>query len=83
MTAHFGSERMRRVDDMRDAFAADVVGQPAHAAKPADARRQRLIGGRAGAAAIGIDGIDAGARDLRGEQARIGRSAQNEGANHV
>lgn len=83
ISAHLGSERMRRIDHMRDAFAANIIGQPAHAAKTADAGRQRLIGWRAGAAAIGVDGIDTRARDLRREQARIGSSAQNEGACRV
>ena len=82
IAAHLGGEGMRRVDHMRDAFPPNVVGKPAHPAKAADAGRQRLVGGRAGAAAIGIDGLDARARDLCREQARVSRSAQNEGANH-
>ena len=73
---------MRRIDHMRDAFAPNVVGKTAHAAEAADAGRQRLIGGRAGAAAIGIDRIEARARDCRGEQVGVGCSAQNEGARH-
>ncbi len=80
IAAHLGGERMRGVDHMRDAFAADGVGQPVHAAEAADTGRQRLVGRRAGATAIGVDGVDACARDLRCELARIGRSAQNEGA---
>lgn len=82
IAAHLGSERMRRIDHMCDALTADVIGEPAHATEAADAGRQRLVGGRSGAAAIGIDGRDARARDLRCEQARIGCSAQNEGARH-
>ncbi|GAA0000125.1 hypothetical protein BRDID11002_01250 [Bradyrhizobium diazoefficiens] len=82
VAAHLGSERMRRVDHMRDAFTANVIGEPAHAAEAADAGRQRLVGRRTGAAAIGIDGIHAGVRDLRGKLTRIARSAQNEGACH-
>lgn len=83
MTAHLGSKGVRRVDQMRDACVTDVVGKSGHSAKAADAGRQRLVGGGAGAAAIGVDSFDARARDLRCEQARIGCSAQNEGANHV
>ena len=82
VAAHLGSEGMRGVDRMRDALTANIVGKPAHAAEAADAGRQRLIGGRAGSAAIGIHGVDARACDFRGEQARIGGSAQNEGARH-
>jgi len=82
VSAHLGGERMRRVDDVRDAFVTDVAGKPAHPAKTADAGRQRLVGGRTGAAAIGIDGLDARARDRRCEQARVSGSAQNEGASH-
>ncbi len=82
VAAHLGSEGMRGVDHMRDALTANIVGKPAHAAEAADAGRQRLIGGRAGSAAIGIHGVDARACDFRGEQARIGGSAQNEGARH-
>ncbi|MEY9236608.1 hypothetical protein ABIF78_008931 [Bradyrhizobium japonicum] len=82
VAAHLGGEGVRRVDHMRDAFAANIAGKPAHAAEATDAGRQRLIGGRAGSAAIGIHGVDARACDFRGEQARIGGSAQNEGARH-
>ena len=82
MAAHLGREGMRCVDHMRDAFAPDGVGKPTRTAKAADAGRQRLIGRRAGAAAIRIHGIDASARDLRGEQVRIGNSAQDKGASH-
>jgi len=82
VAAHLGGKGMRRVDHMRDAFAAHVIGEPARAAEAADAGRQRLLGRRAGAAAIGIDRIKPGARDLRRKLARIARSAQNEGACH-
>ena len=82
VAAHLGSKGMRRVDHMRDALKANIVGKPAHAPEAADAGRQRLIGGRAGSATIGIHGVDARACDFRGEQARIGGSAQNEGARH-
>ena len=82
VAAHLGREGMRRIDHMRDAFAADVIGKSVYAAKAADAGRQRLIGRRAGAATIGIYGIDARARDLRGELVRIGNSAQDKGASH-
>jgi hypothetical protein len=82
VAAHPGREGVRRIDHMRDAFTANVVSKSADAAKTADAGRQRLIGRCTGAAAIGIDGIDACARDLRRKQACIGRSAQNERARH-
>lgn len=82
VAAYLGGKGMRRIDHMRDGFAMNVVGKPDHAAEAANPGRQRLIGGRTGAAAIGIDGRDARARDCRREQARIGCSAQNEGARH-
>jgi len=83
VTAHLGGKGMRRVDDMRDTFATNIVGKPAHAAKAADAGRQWLIGWRSRSATIGIHRINPCARDLGGEQARIGNSAQNKGARHV
>ena len=82
IAAHLRRKGVGGVDDMRDTFLPDVIGKSAHAAKAAGAGRQRLSGRRASAAAIGIDRIDAGARDLSGEQIRIIGSAQNEGARH-
>lgn len=82
VTAHLGRKGMRRIDHMRNAFAPDVFGKPAYAAEATDARRQRLIGRNPRTAAIGIDSINARARDFGGEQARVGNSAQDKGARY-
>ena len=82
VAAHLGREWMCGIDDMRDALLPNVIRKSGRAAEAADADRQRLPGGGAGTAAIGIDCVKAGARDLRGEQIRVKRSAQDEGARH-
>ena len=82
VAAHLGREGMGRVDHMRDALRADVVGKAISSAEAADARRQRLIGRSPGAASVGIDRIYTRARDRRGEQIGVRRSAQNEGARY-
>ncbi len=75
-------ERMRRVDDVSDGLAADVVGQSARPAKAADTNRHGLAGRRARAAAIGIDRVNPGLGERLGQRMGFRRSAQNEGACH-
>ena len=68
MAAHLGGEGMRRVDHMRDALLPDVVGKSRRAAKAADPGRQRVAERNLRAAGIGIDRVDARARERRGER---------------
>ncbi|MGY3697338.1 hypothetical protein ACVIGA_007418 [Bradyrhizobium sp. USDA 3240] len=82
VAAHLGREGMRRVDHMRDALATQIVGKTADAAEAADPGRQRLFGRSCGAPAVGIDRVDARARDRRGKRIGVGRSAQDQGAHH-
>lgn len=42
ISAHLCGERVGRIDDMRDTFLSQVRAQPGHAAKAANALRQRL-----------------------------------------
>ncbi|GCC47473.1 hypothetical protein chiPu_0031774, partial [Chiloscyllium punctatum] len=66
VAAHLGREGVRRVDHMGDAFTTQIIGKAADAAEAADAGRQRLLGRRVGAAAIGIDRVDPRAADRSG-----------------
>ena len=76
-------ERMGRVDDMRDVFAADVISKPIRAAEAADTNRHRLTGRCTRAAAIGIDSVEPDTRGRIGERMSLGRSAQDKGACHA
>jgi len=82
ISAHLERERMRGVDDMGDPMLADVIGQAARAAKPTDAGRQRLRGGRLGAAGVGIGRVKMKLRDSLRETVGVAGSAQDEGARH-
>ena len=82
IAAHLGRERMRRVDHLGDAGLANVVGKALRSAEATDASRQRLVGWRAGASAVGIDGVESRVRNVRRKQIGITRSTQNKDARH-
>lgn len=82
VAAHFGRKRMGCINDMRNGFAANIVGKSVRAAESTDAGGQWLVGGVAGASAIGVDRFEARPRNCCSEQIGLSRSAQNEGARH-
>ena len=70
MRAHLGCERMRGVDDVGDAFGAQVCHEAVHATKAANALRQGLLQGVFGTPGIGENARNAliyqGFRQSRG-----------------
>lgn len=82
IAAHAGCERMRGVDDVGDAIVREVSREAGDAAEATDARRQRLCGGRGGAAGIGEHAIDASAGKRLRKPARFRRTAQQKDARH-
>ena len=80
MPAHLGRERVRRIDHMRDALAPNEVREPIGSAKAADPRRQVMRQRNFGPPGVGIDGINAGARQRIRKLVGVACSAQNEGA---
>lgn len=78
--AHLGSERMRRIDHMRDVFLADEIRKSHHTAKAADPRRQRMAERNLRASRVGINSVDLLADKPVRKLVGIARSAQNEGA---
>jgi hypothetical protein len=82
MTAHLRGERMRCVDDMRDALLPDEIRESFRAAKAADPCRQFVAERNLRASGIGIDRVDLFPHKRFRELVGIACSAQNEGA-HV
>jgi hypothetical protein len=80
MPAHLGGERMRRVDDMRDALPADEVCKPGHTAEAADPGRQRMAERNLRASGVGINSVDLLADKPVRKPVGVTCSAQNEGA---
>lgn len=83
ISAHFGGERVRGVDHMRDPFALNEIRKSFRAAEAADPRRKRMGEWNFGAPGIGVDRIDPSARERIRELVGLARAAQNEGACHA
>lgn len=83
VAAHLGREGMGCIDNMRNPFPANVFGKSARTAESTDSGRQLLVGRRARASAVGIDGVESGKRDGIRKQMSVACSAQNEGAHHA
>lgn len=78
IAAHHGGEGMSGVDQMGDAFAAQIGGQTFRSAKAADAHWHRLWAGIVDPAGIAERRLLAAFGQQAGERARFGRSAQNQ-----
>ncbi len=75
-------EGVGRVDQMRHAFALQVIGQPLDPAEPADAYRDRLGAGVLGAARIAQHRAYPALRQRGGQRARLGRAAEQKDMAH-
>ena len=82
VAAHLGREGVGRVDQVGDAFSAQIAHQSLHPAKAANALGQGLAQGCFGASGIGENCINAliyqGFRQIR----RLGRAAKQKDAGH-
>ena len=75
-----GCEGMRCIDHTGELFLPDELGKPAHAAKAANACRQRLIDRNLRSTRIGIDRVEPSSRNCGCQQIGFARSAQDEDA---
>lgn len=82
IAAHLSCEGMRRVDDVRYAFAGEILDEAVDAAESACANGQRLRYRRGGAARIGIDGIDTSRGQRASNLPGFRRAAEKEDAQH-
>lgn len=82
VVAHLGRKGMRGVDDMGDVLVAQISDQARYAAKAADAQGQGL-GYRVGRTpGIGKDRVNPGFGKGTGQEARLGRAAEQKDALH-
>lgn len=80
--AYLCGEGVGRVDDMGDAFGADVFCKSPGPAKAADARRQGLRHGGRCASGVGKHRIHPLREQMRGKAGGLGRAAKKKDARH-
>ena len=82
MAAHRRGKGVGRVHQMSHAVVAQIIGQPRHAAEPADAHRHRLRAGIFGPSGIAERRHNAMCRQQPGERAGLGGATQQEDVLH-
>lgn len=80
--AHLCGKGVGGVDDVCDAFGAQVVGEALGAAKASGSGGQRLGYGGVGASGVREDGVGATGGKFAGKEARFGGAAEEEDARH-
>ena len=80
--AHQGSEGMRGVDQVSDAFASEILDEPRNTTETSDPHGERLHGRSGRAAGIGEHTVHVCFRDSAGDLARLRRPAQQQDALH-
>lgn len=83
ITAHPGGEGMGCINDVRDVFGAQVIGQTGNVTKTANAYRQGLWQRVPGAACIREYSVRTGVRQGASQLARFGCAAEKQDVRHV